>query len=43
MRNDNRSGLPAFDTSGRYESGLKSLVKSLQWAFAIVNENASLF
>jgi membrane protease subunit HflK len=36
MQNENKSGLPAFDTSGRYESGLKSLVKSLQWAFAIL-------
>ena len=25
-----------FDRSGQYDSGLKSLVKSLQWAFAFL-------
>ena len=25
-----------FDRSGQYEAGLKSLVKSLQWAFAFL-------
>ncbi|MBQ8755209.1 MAG: hypothetical protein IJZ19_09275, partial [Lentisphaeria bacterium] len=25
-----------FDRSGQYESGLKSLVKSLQWAFGLL-------
>ena len=26
----------AFDRSGRYEAGLKSLVKCLRWAFALL-------
>ncbi len=36
MQTEQKSNLPAFDGSGRYESGLRSLVKSLQWAFAIL-------
>lgn len=36
MQNDKKSAIPTFDTSGRYEGGLKSLVKSLQWAFGVL-------
>ena len=36
MQSEKNFNPPAFDSSGRYESGLKSLVKSLQWAFAIL-------
>ena len=36
MQNDKKSALPTFDTSGRYEGGLASLVKSLQWAFGVL-------
>ena len=36
MQTDKKTEPAGFDTSGRYESGLKSLVKSLQWAFAIL-------
>ena len=36
MQKDKKSAVPVFDTSGRYEGGLNSLVKSLQWAFGIL-------
>ena len=36
MQTDKKTEPAGFDTSGRYESGLRSLVKSLQWAFAIL-------
>ena len=36
MQNEKTSNVPAFDSSGRYETGLRSLVKSLQWAFAVL-------
>ena len=36
MQKENKSAIPTFDTSGRYEGGLKSLVKSLQWAFGVL-------
>ena len=36
MQNEKKSAIPTFDTSGRYEGGLKSLVKSLQWAFGLL-------
>ena len=36
MENEKKSAIPTFDTSGRYEGGLKSLVKSLQWAFGLL-------
>ena len=36
MQNDNKTALPTFDASGRYEGGLSSLVKSLQWAFGVL-------
>ena len=36
MENDKKSAIPMFDTSGRYEGGLNSLVKSLQWAFGVL-------
>ena len=36
MEKDKKSAIPTFDTSGRYEGGLRSLVKSLQWAFGVL-------
>ena len=36
MQNENKSAIPTFDTSGRYEGGLNALVKSLKWAFGIL-------
>ena len=36
MQTDKKNEPAGFDTSGRCESGLKSLVRSLQWAFAIL-------
>ena len=36
MEQQQRNLEPEFDRSGRYESGLKSLVKSLRWAFAFL-------
>jgi len=36
MEKDKKSAAPVFDTSGRYEGGLNSLVKSLQWAFGVL-------